>query len=318
MSAGIGAGTGAIAPTVLAGTDQIATRFASAAPFRHVVIDDFFEPAFAEQLLAQFPAFEHGEYRGEDGRPGGKSTFERLRALGDAYARLDDVIKDRGFLDWLGRVTGIDGLLYDPWYLGGGTHENRQHAGLTPHIDFNFHPLERWQRRLNLIVYLNPEWQREWGGALDLYLDPKIDTAPAHSVVPVFNRCVIFETHGHSWHGFDNIRLPPERAELGRKSIALYFYTPPDRTEAAVDAHSTVYVHTPLPTHLRAGHILTDADLAALHSAICGRDQRIDIQYQEISRLMALVRAHERGPLGSVLFFARKAYARLRRRKLVA
>ncbi len=307
-----------IAPSVLTSRDRLAESFRSAEPFRHVVIDGFFEATFVRQLLAQFPAFEQGEFRAEDGRPGAKSTFERVRALGDGYTRLDDLIKGRGFLDLVGSITGIEGLLYDPWYLGGGTHENRQGAGLTPHIDFNFHPLERWRRRLNLIVYLNPEWQSEWGGTLDLYRDPRSDQAPWRSIVPAFNRCVIFETSEHSWHGFDNVSLPESKAGLSRKSIALYFYTPGVGADAGIDAHSTVYVHRPLPSHLSIGHVLTDADVVALHNLANGRDQRIEIQYQEIARLMTLVRAHERGALGTLLFFARKAYARLLRRKLVA
>lgn len=305
----------ALSDAVVDRSADFAARFAEAEPFRHVVIDDFFSESFARSLLQQFPAFEQGEFRGEDGRPGHKSTFEQVRTLGGAYEQLDDCISSAGFLDLLGRITGIDGLIHDPWYLGGGTHENRITAGLTPHVDFNFHPLERWRRRLNLIVYLNPEWDAAWGGSLDLYRDPKTDAAPVHSIVPLFNRCVIFETHGHSWHGFRNLTLPESKTGLGRKSIALYFYTPNNGPEAAVDPHSTVYVHPPLPAHLQAGHTLTEADVALLRSAVSGRDQRIDIQYQELSRMMTLVRAHESGVLGSLLFLARKTHARLRRRQ---
>src|SRR5687767_9139523 len=69
----------------------LADRYAQAGPFRHVVIDEFFEARFAQALLAQFPAFERGNSLGEDGRPGGKATFERIRELGQAYAGLDDL-----------------------------------------------------------------------------------------------------------------------------------------------------------------------------------------------------------------------------------
>ncbi|WP_210235772.1 2OG-Fe(II) oxygenase, partial [Mesorhizobium sp. M1C.F.Ca.ET.187.01.1.1] len=101
---------------------------------------------------------------GENGQRGGKSTLEKIRALGPAYSQLDDAVKSADFLALLGRLTGVKGLLYDPWYLGGGTHESRNGTGLDVHIDFNLHPSERWHRRLNMLIYLNPRWESEWGG----------------------------------------------------------------------------------------------------------------------------------------------------------
>lgn len=298
---------GRIPARVIAERAAAARSFANASPFRHVVIDDFFEASFVQRLLAQFPGFEQGNFLSEDGRPGSKSTFERVRALGDAYAGLDDMIRGPEFLRLLGDITGIDDLRYDPWYLGGGTHENRHEGGLEAHVDFNFHPLERWQRRLNLIVYLNPGWHEEWGGALELFGDPA--AGPEHTIAPVFNRCVIFETHGHSWHGFNRIDLPGGERGQSRKSVALYFYTP--AAEQARDAHSTVYVDRPLPERLRPGHVLDAQDIAALRQLLGDRDNRIAMQYREISKLMTLVRAHERGLAGSMLYAARRLQTRL-------
>lgn len=303
--------TGRISSVVTSRREALAHAFAAASPFRHVVIDGFFEPAYAQRLVAQFPPFELGNSLSEDGRPGSKSTFEQIRALGDAYAGLDDLVRGHDFLQLLGAITGIDGLLYDPWYLGGGTHDNRHAGGLEAHVDFNFHPLQRWQRRLNLIVYLNPDWQEDWGGALELYRDP--GQAPEQAIAPVFNRCVVFETHGHSWHGFSRIALPEARRNLSRKSIALYFYTPATAA-AAHEAHSTVYVDRPLPDY-SPGHALTEADIADLRHLVGDRDNRIAQQYREISKLMTLVRAHERGFAGSMLYAARRLQARLGRKR---
>ena len=82
----------------------------------------------------------------------------RSRGSAVPYAELDALIQSGDWLALLTRITGIPGLLYDPYYLGGGTHENRSGQGLDPHVDFNYHPSERWHRRLNLIVYLNRAW----------------------------------------------------------------------------------------------------------------------------------------------------------------
>ncbi|MGN6113587.1 MAG: 2OG-Fe(II) oxygenase [Luteimonas sp.] len=307
LDAGIAAG-------VLARRDALAREFAAAAPFPHVVVDGFLEPAFAQALLDGFPPFARADSLGEDGRPGPKGTFERIRALGAPYAALDDLVRSDAFLRFAGAVCGIDGLLYDPWYLGGGTHENRSGASLEPHVDFAFHPLERWQRRINVIVYLNPEWDPAWGGNLSLYADPRRDATPAVSVAPLFNRCVMFETSDRSWHGFDRIATPPGRPELTRRSIALYFYTRPDDASGR-QAHSTVYVGRALPARLRPGHPIDDADIAELRALLADRDGRIEMQYAEIARLMNALRAHERGATGFALYHARRLLARLRRRR---
>jgi hypothetical protein len=105
-----------VAPHVVADADRYAAAFAKREPFRHVVIEDFFAADYAAELLATFPAFERGNARNENGETGNKSTVERIRTLGPAYATLDDLVKSPAMLDLVARLT---------WYFGGGTHENR-------------------------------------------------------------------------------------------------------------------------------------------------------------------------------------------------
>ncbi|HEX7338920.1 MAG TPA: 2OG-Fe(II) oxygenase, partial [Rhodanobacteraceae bacterium] len=260
--------------------------------------------------LDTFPTFDRGNYVGDDGRPGGKSTLDKIRAVSPTYARLDDVIKSPAFLAFVGRLTGIDGLLYDPWYLGGGTHESKNGVSLDPHVDFNFHPSERWHRRLNLIVYLNPEWDAAWGGNLELFADPHAQATPDHSISPVFNRCVIFETSERSWHAFDPIRLPAERAALTRRSIALYFYTKDRPAAETADRHTTYYVKRQLPERITEGVTLSAADVAEIRALISQRDAHINNLYAENT---ALRKAQDRGLSGQLLYLAKRAYVRFRR-----
>lgn len=284
--------------------------FASAQPFRHVVIDDFFAPDYAQSLLDTFPPFERGNFVGDDGTEGNKSTLARIRSLGAAYASLDEMIQTREFLAWLGEATGIDDLLYDPYYLGGGTHENRDGQGLQTHIDFNIHPSEQWHRRLNLIVYLNPEWDEAWGGNLDLYRDPYSDAVPTTRIAPKFNRCVVFETTEHSWHGFDPIALPAERRDLSRRSVALYFYTKERPAEEVAGKHSTHYVDPQLPERFVEGHTLSAADAALLRTLIAQRDGQLKRLYAENA---SLLQAQERGFSGKLLYLLKRVYVRYRR-----
>ncbi len=297
-------------PRVLQQVAQWRERFGAAEPFRHVVIDDFLERDVAQGLLDAFPSYEKGNSASDDGRAGGKSTVERIRDLGPAYAELDATIQTRDFLDFVGTVTGIERLLYDPFYLGGGTHENRQGQMLQAHIDFNYHPSERWHRRLNLIVYLNPHWEKAWGGNLELYRDPYADAQPLARVVPLFNRCVLFETTEHSWHGFDRIELPPMHAGLSRKSIAIYFYSKDRPSAETAGKHTTHYVNRQLDGRFRAGHVLTERDVADLRELVAHRDNQLRDLYAENSRLL---QAQEGGALGRLTYLLKRFYVRYRR-----
>ena len=276
-----------INPDVIAKQDEFAARFLPRDPFRHVVIDDFLADGYATQLLDQFPPFEHGSARNEAGELGNKSTVEKIRHLGAAYSALDDLVQSSEFLDLIGRITGIDGLLYDPWYFGGGTHENRQGQDLDAHVDFNRHPVNRWHRRLNLIVYLNREWQDDWGGSLQLHSDPRSTDDRIITITPKFNRAVIFETTETSWHGFPRIALPEDRHALTRKSVALYFYTKDRPVEETGDMHSTIYVDAPLPARFAAGHTLDADDVEQLRHLLARRDKHNQRLYRDLTAMTA-------------------------------
>jgi hypothetical protein len=297
-------------PRHVSSAAAIGDRFSSNAPFPHVVLDDFLAPDYADELLFGFPSFDRGYAVGDDGKTGDKSTVSRIRALGDAYARLDDLVQSPDFLQWLSEATQIPELLYDPFYLGGGTHNNREGMSLNAHIDFNYHASERWHRRLNLLVYLNHDWQHEWGGALELYKDPHQAHGADVSITPLFNRCVIFATTEHSWHGFDRISLPEKSKSETRKSIALYFYTKERPQQEIADRHTTIYVQRQLPPHFQPGHVLSDADVETLRQLIAARDAHIQMQYDDNT---ALLKAQDRGFGGQIIYLAKRLIVRLRR-----
>ncbi len=306
-----------VSSDVINNLDRFHRKFRDAQPFRHVVIDNFFEHPVAEDLLEQFPAFEVGSARNESGDLGNKSTVEKIRDLGPAYAALDDAIQTRDFLDMVGRITGIDKLLYDPWYFGGGTHCNRAGQDLDAHVDFNRHPIKHWHRRLNLIVYLNHEWQDAWGGSLELHSDPRIEHDTVKAITPLFNRCVIFETTEHSWHGFPPIHPPRDRHDAMRRSVALYFYSEDRPADELADTHSTIYVDRPLPDHIVAGCTLSEDDMREIRILLTRRDHHNRRLYKEITRLNAELErataAINSGRLGRLRYLLQRARASLRR-----
>ncbi|MFK7830140.1 MAG: 2OG-Fe(II) oxygenase [Congregibacter sp.] len=267
--------------------DSLSNEFERAKPFKHLTLQNFFEESFLLELTAEFPAFDRTDCLNENGEPGLKGVYSNIADLGGSYRRLDLLIQSPDFLRWLSACTGINDLLYDPFYFGGGTHENRSGQDLDLHIDFNLHPLTNWHRRLNLIVYLNEEWDKEWGGNLVLRANPRDPNSSAASVIPQLNCCVIFETTESSWHGFERIQTPVE--SLGRKSIALYFYTRERPQEQLADPHSTIYIESPLPDYIVPGYVLKQEDVHSLGSLLKRRDDHLDRIYRENQRLQALL-----------------------------
>ena len=284
MPAAIGL-RGMVDPGVAAREQEYTEAFAAARPFRHVVIDRFLDAGFCRRMVEQFPDFDESAALNEDGKVGGKATRESVRSLGPAYAELDDLVQTKAFRELVGRITGIDDLQYDPHYFGGGTHENRQGQDLDPHIDFNYHPLSKQHRRLNLIIYLNDEWDDAWGGSLQLHRDPYREPAQDEivTVTPLMNRCVMFETSEHSWHGFECIDLPEGKQDLSRKSFALYYYTRKRPPEQTGPEHSTIYVERHLPERFRAGMTLSETDVQEIKTLLVRRDQHLQRLYRQIS-----------------------------------
>ena len=217
--------------------DELAKQFRSAPFFPHIRIDDFFDKSFCNKLADDFPSFDQGFEQNEKGYLN-KAYARRVRhddkvdlccreditSMGSNYEELDKLFSSEIFLKNMSYITGIPDLIYDPEYIGGGTHENLNGAQLDPHVDFNYHPNKKWHRRLNIIFFLNEEWNKEWGGHFEVHKDPwSKDDNEIISFVPRLNSCVIFATGEHSWHGFNKITFPENCKINSRKTIALYY-----------------------------------------------------------------------------------------------
>jgi hypothetical protein len=268
----------------LAQAAAITQDFAQAQPFKHVVIDDFFTPEYCQTLLDQFPDFNNKDAIDENHKLGKKAVVQTVAQIGSAYKQLDQLVQGAAFLNLIEGITGIPNLIYDPHYIGGGTHNNLDGQELDPHVDFTHHPMTTHHRRLNLIVYLNHQWESDWGGNIEFHQNPRLspEKDQIKSVLPLFNRAVIFETHNHSWHGFSPIQLPQDLKSLSRKSFALYYYT--DKRQDAIDPHSTIYVERHLDPKFSAGLELTAEDVNQLQVMLGRRDQHLQRLYQTITK----------------------------------
>lgn len=132
-------------------------------------------------------------------------------------------------------------MLPDPYFTRGGFHEISTGGLLGIHSDFRVNENLQLFRRVNMLIYLNKDWKEEYGGKLELW-DQSM-TAVVHSITPVFNRCVIFNTDAKSFHGHPEPLATPQG--ITRKSIALYYYTALEVKNEGKSADHTLYVARP-------------------------------------------------------------------------
>jgi len=232
---------------------ESAPAYAAARPFPHIVIDDFLSAEMTRYIAARFPVL--AERAGQeavsalmvDGRPAqaGKRWISREAAVDIAIRCLYWELNSGSFLAFLERLTGIGPLLPDPYLAGGGLHETRTGGFLRVHADFNKHPELGLARRLNLLVYLNPEWDPAWGGELELWDEGM--QACERRVPPIGGRCVIFSTSRTSYHGHPHALTCPEG--VARRSLAMYYYT--NETGQPLQGHETLW--QALPEEIRGG-----------------------------------------------------------------
>jgi len=271
-----------IHPDILTRAAEIQREFLQAKPFRHVAIDNFLLPDKCESLLRDFPAFDEKGATNELGLIGRKAVVEHASQISRFYKTFFQYVNSEAFLDAMSELTGVQDLIADKTLFGGGTHNNLDGQGLDVHIDFNIDERNMLHRRINLLIYLNKEWEEAWGGAIELHSDPRNAAADeVASFLPLFNRAVIFETNEYSWHGFRRIALPPDKQHLSRKSFSIYLYTKDRPAEEVVAPHTTFYVPQPLPANLQVGHTLTEQDMLALQIATQGRDGLLTM-YQKL------------------------------------
>jgi hypothetical protein len=197
--------------------------YQSASPYPHIVIDNFLHPEILAECIREFDALNSSDgwinYVHYNERKRGLNKAELLPA---SIRHTIDTLNTPYFLTFLEELTGIKPLQHDEMLEGGGIHQSTRGGFLNIHADFTVHPHHRhWQRRINVLVYLNPEWQETWGGKLELW-DREMKGCET-SVLPVFNRCVIFNTDADSYHGHPDPMTCPEG--IFRRSIALYYYT---------------------------------------------------------------------------------------------
>ena len=215
--------------------------YAAAQPFPHIVIDDFLPAEVLNAVLEEFPSPDRPDWFKFDSPLERKLASKDDTAMGPATRHLLAELNGAAFIDFLERLTGIEGLVPDPHLEGGGLHQIKRGGHLKIHADFNRHPRTDLERRLNALIYLNRDWRDEYGGALELW--SRDMTRREARILPLFNRLVVFSTTSTSYHGHpEPLNCPEDRT---RKSLALYYYSRDRPAREANEAHNTLFQARP-------------------------------------------------------------------------
>lgn len=225
--------------------DRVALRdqFASARPFPHFKIDNFLVPEKALEIAQAYPDFETALSQGRTFRSANerkKIQITNSALYPKPIAELNELLASQEFLNDLSFITGMPNLLADDQLVGGGMHMTGPGGKLDVHVDFNYIEDRKLHRRLNLLVYLNPSWNENWGGHIQLW-DRTVQNCEA-SFAPIMNRCVVFETNEISYHGV--VPISPD-APGPRQSFATYYYTREAPAHWTGHSHSTIFKARP-------------------------------------------------------------------------
>ena len=232
-------------------TEKEINEYNQAQPFPHIVIDNFLPPSILNGVIDDFR--NHNDWGWDNSQYSQQHQVKKFFSPWNENGSNTLPINTKLILNYLNspetismleKLTGINGLIADPTLLGGGMHKIDSGGKLSIHADSRKHAVTGNYRRINLLVYLNKNWNSEWGGSLQLWNNDM--TTMVQDIQPFFNRVVIFNTGGDTYHGHPHDLNTPEG--VSRISLALYYYTKenPDTDENNVT--SAVWKDVPSET----------------------------------------------------------------------
>jgi Rps23 Pro-64 3,4-dihydroxylase Tpa1-like proline 4-hydroxylase len=207
-------------------------------PFPYGCFDNFLPEQVLEKVLNDLSSLPESEDSFNRDQERYKTSY--LPESLPPYTRsLLYALNSRPVILFLEKLTGIKGLIPDPYFSGGGIHVTKQGGHLDIHSDFNHHKQMNLERRLNILIYLNKGWKSEYGGDFEVW--EKDMSAKVEGFTPVFNRMCCFNTASDTFHGNPEPVNHPDGKS--RMSIALYYYT--STWDATRRSHGTQFKPRP-------------------------------------------------------------------------
>ncbi|MAH99368.1 MAG: proline hydroxylase [Euryarchaeota archaeon] len=201
-------------------------KYQNGKPFPNINFKNFLRNDVAELLSNNFPNYNSNKwikYKNYNTTKNSnlKKSIHDERKFPKIFRSIFREFNSRQFLLFLESLTGIENLIPDPYFLGGGIHSARKGGFLNIHTDFNWHHKLQLHRRVNVLIYLTKNWRKEYQGCLELWNKNK--TKKILEYQPLYNSCIIFNTSAISYHGHP---VPVNGSDnIFRNVLNLYYYT---------------------------------------------------------------------------------------------
>ena len=208
--------------------EKIIREYHNSKPFPHLIIENFLDKKIANRISDLFPNYnEQYLHNYSNAIEEKKVTNDWNKFPKDIYSTFLYLCSER-FTALLRRISGAPSLQADLGLHGGGIHMHKRGGKLNAHLDYSIHPKVKLQRKLNILLYLTPNWQKEWGGELCFFENSsnKVAGKLLKKIEPIFNRAVIFDVTKNSWHGLPKPINCPHH--ISRNSLAVYYLQIPD------------------------------------------------------------------------------------------
>lgn len=212
--------------------DALSYEFKNNKPFNHVIIDNFWKKDIADEIVKDYDIITSDEknFYVYDNPIEKKLVVNHWDKFPKTTYTAFSYLNSLEFLNILEKITNIDNLKTDVGLHGGGCHVHPKGGKLNIHLDYSIHPKLKLERKLNIIIYMTPNWMSGWGGNLQLWSHDDINNSPKKCEKAIdikFNRAVIFDTTQNSWHGLpDELNLPNG---IKRQSMAVYYLVDPKK-----------------------------------------------------------------------------------------
>ena len=215
--------------------------YRDAQPFPHAAIDNFLPESVADRIVEKFPSPDDIEWQHYvASNESDKLATDGIEQIEPFTRHVMSQLNSAPMIRFLEELTGITGLIPDPYYYGAGLFQTVRGGHLGIHADFNWHPKLKLHRRVNLLIQLNKNWKEEYGGHLELW-DKRMTNC--QRVLPIFNRCTIFSPTSTTWHGHPEPLNCPEGDS--RKSLAVFYYSSDRPVRERRRPHTTIWRKRP-------------------------------------------------------------------------